>query len=32
MEKILAQRPGASAPEGVQFKVPWRGYGPSHDT
>ena len=31
-EKILAQRPNASAPGGLQFKVRWRGYGPSHDT
>ena len=30
--KILAQRPNASAPRGVDFKVRWRGYGPSHDT
>ena len=30
--KILAQRPSAPAPGGVEFKVPWRGYGPSHDT
>ena len=29
---ILAQRPSASAPGGVEFKVRWRGYGPSHDT
>ena len=32
VEKILAQRPSASAPGGVEFKVRWRGYGPSHDT
>ena len=32
VEKILAQRPKASAPGGVEFKVRWRGYGPSHDT
>ena len=31
-QKILAQRPSASAAEGVEFKVRWRGYGPSHDT
>ena len=29
--KVLAQRPSASAPGGVQFKVRCRGYGPSHD-
>ena len=32
VEKILAQRPKASAPEGLEFKVRWRGYRPSHDT
>ena len=32
VEKILAQRPKASAPGGMEFKVRWRGYGPSHDT
>ena len=32
VEKILAQRPEASAPGGLEFKVRWRGYGPSHDT
>ena len=32
VEKILAQRPSASAPEGVEFKVHSRGYGPPHDT
>ena len=32
VEKILAQRPKASAPGGLEFKVRWRGYGPSHDT
>ena len=32
VEKILAQRPNASAPGGLEFKVRWRGYGPSHDT
>ena len=32
VEKILAQRPNASVPGGVEFKVRWRGYGPSHDT
>ena len=32
VEKILAQRPKASAPRGLEFKVRWRGYGPSHDT
>ena len=31
VEKILAQRPNASAPGGLEFKVCWRGYGPSHD-
>ena len=31
-EKILAQRPNASAPGGLEFKVRLRGYGPSHDT
>ena len=32
IEKILAQRPNASAPGGLEFNVCWRGYGPSHDT
>ena len=32
VEKILAQRPKASAPGGLEFKVRWRGYGPSHHT
>ena len=32
VEKILAQRPNASAPGGLEFKVRWLGYGPSHDT
>ena len=32
VEEILAQRPNASAPGGLEFKVRWRGYGPSHDT
>ena len=32
VEKILAQRPNASAPGGLEFKDCWRGYGPSHDT
>ena len=32
VEKILAQRPSASAPGGLEFKVRWQGYGPSHDT
>ena len=32
VKKILAQRPNASAPGGMEFKVRWRGYGPSHDT
>ena len=32
IEKILAQRPNASAPGGLEFKVRWGGYGPSHDT
>ena len=30
--KILAQRPNASAPGGLEFDVRWEGYGPSHDT
>ena len=32
VENILAQRPNTSAPGGLDFKVRWRGYGPSHDT
>ena len=32
VEKILAQLPNASAPGCLEFKVCWRGYGPSHDT
>ena len=32
VERILAQRPNASTPGGPEFKVRWRGYGPSHDT
>ena len=32
VEKILAQRQNASAPRGLEFKVRWRGYGPSQDT
>ena len=32
VKKILVQPPGASAPGGVEFKVRWRGYVPSHDT
>ena len=32
VEKILAQRPSASAPRGLEFKVRWRGFGPSNDT
>ena len=32
VEKILALRPSGSAPGGVEFRVRWRGYGPSHDT
>ena len=32
VEKVLPQRPKASAPRGLEFKVRWRGYGPSHDT
>ena len=32
VEKILAQRPNASAPGGLDFKLRRRGYGPSHDT
>ena len=32
VEKILAQRPNASAPGGLEFKVRWRGSGLSHDT
>ena len=31
VEKILAKRPIASAPGGVEFKVRWRGYGLSQD-
>ena len=27
-----AQRPNASAPGGLEFKVRWRGYGPPQDT
>ena len=32
VEKILAQRPNASAPGSLEFKVRRRGYGSSHDT
>ena len=32
VEKILAQRPNASAPGGLEFKVRLRGYGLSHNT
>ena len=32
VEKILAQRPNASAPGGLEFKGRWQNYGPSHDT
>ena len=32
IEKKLAQCPNASAPGGLEFKVRWRGYGPSYDT
>ena len=32
VKKILAQRPNACTPGGVDFKVRWRGYGPSHDS
>ena len=32
VKRILAQRPTASAPGGLEFKVLWRGYGPSYDT
>ena len=32
VEKILAQRPSASAPGGVEFKVRWTGYAPCHNT
>ena len=32
VEKILANRPNASAPRGGEVKVRWQGYGPSHDT
>ena len=32
VEKILAQHPNGSAPGGLEFKVRWRGYGPSHET
>ena len=31
MDKILAQLPSASAPGGLEFKVRWAGYEPSHD-
>ena len=31
-EKILAQRPNASAAGGLEFKVRWRAYELSHDT
>ena len=32
VEKILAQRLNASVPGGLEFKIRWRGYGPSHNT
>ena len=32
VEKILAQCPNASATGGLEFKVRWRVYGPSHDS
>ena len=32
VEKILARRLSSSSPGGLEFKVRWRGYGPSHDT
>ena len=32
VQKILVQRPNASAPGGLEFKVCWPGSGPSHDT
>ena len=32
IEKILAKRPSASAPGGVEFKVRWRGFGPFRET
>ena len=32
VEEILAHLLSAPAPGGVEFKVRWRGYGPSHDT
>ena len=32
VQNILAQHPNASAPRGLECKVRWRGYGPSHDT
>ena len=32
VDKILVKHPNASAPGGLEFKVRWRGYGPSHDT
>ena len=32
VHKILAQRPNASVPGEVEFKVRWRGYGPSSNT
>ena len=31
VEKILAHRPNRSVPGGLEFRVRWRGYGPSHD-
>ena len=31
VEGILAQRRNASAPRGLDFRVRWRGSGPSHD-
>ena len=31
VEKIPAQRPNASAPGDLEFKIRWRGYWPSHD-
>ena len=32
VQKTLVQRQIAPAPGGVEFRVRWQGYGPSHDT
>ena len=32
VEKIVARHPNASVAGGMEFRVRWRGYGPSHDT